>query len=185
MRPLSRSRRQKKLVVNQTLVVIVAVGLTAVALGAGVLYLNNQKGTISVLVTDDALDQFSSFNITFSEVALHRVGDGNNSSWTTIKLDTRTIDLTNLTDNITSQIGFDRVPAGTYTQLRIIVDSAVGMLKTGGNVTVRVPSGELKTNTPFELKAGGSATIVLRLNVHQAGGDYMLQPSIGSIQTKP
>lgn len=178
------------MVVNKTLAVIVAVGLTAVAIGAGYFFLNNQTGTVSLLITDDVIDQFESLNITFNEVALHREGggndsDANDSGWIRIKLDNRTIDLTNLTDNITSQVGFDRVSAGKYTQLRIIVGSAVGVLKTGENVTVRVPSGELKTHTPFDLKAGGTATIVLRLNVHQAGGDYMLQPSLGSVKTDP
>lgn len=171
------------MVVHKALAIIVAVGLTAVALAAGFIYLRDQTGSVAVLVTDDVIDQFDSLNITFNQVALHRAGDGNDSGWTTLKLDNRTIDLTNLTDNITSQVGFDRVPAGTYTQLRIIVLTAVGTMKTGENVTVTVPSGELKTNTPFELKGGGTATIVLRLNVHLASGDYKLQPSLGSIQT--
>jgi hypothetical protein len=173
------------MVVNKTLVVIIAVGIAAVAVGAGFVLLNNQTGSVSVLITDDVLDQFASLNITFNQVSIHRAGGGNDTGWTTLTLDNRTIDLTNLTDNITSQVGFDRVPAGNYTQLRIIVASAVGVLKTGQNVTVTVPSGELKTSTPFDLKGGGSATIVLRLNVHEAGGQYMLQPSLGSVSTSP
>jgi uncharacterized protein DUF4382 len=173
------------MVVNKTLVVMVAVGLTAVGVAAGFMLLNNPTGSVSVLITDDVLDQFASLNITFNQVSLHRAGGGNDSGWTTLKLDNRTIDLTNLTDNITSQVGFDRVSAGNYTQLRIIVGSAVGTLKTGQSVNVTVPSGELKTNTPFDLKGGGSATIVLRLTVHEAGGQYMLQPSLGSVSTSP
>jgi uncharacterized protein DUF4382 len=173
------------MVVNKALVVVVAVGLTAVAVGAGFYFLNNPTGSVSILVTDDAIDQFEHLNITFNQVALHRAGEGNDSGWTIIKLDNTTIDLTNLTDNITSQVGFDRVSAGSYTQLRIIVASAVGTLKTGQNVTVTVPSGELKTHTPFDLKGGGSATIVLRLIVHEAGGEYKLQPSLGSVNTSP
>jgi hypothetical protein len=173
------------MVVNKTLVLVVAVALTAVAVGAGYVLLNNNTGSVSVLVTDDALDSFDSLNITFSQVALHRADEGNDSGWTTLNFGNRTIDLTHLSDNITSQVGFDRVAAGKYTQLRIIVGSAVGTLKTGAQVTVSVPSGELKTSTPFELKSGGSATIVLHINVHEAGGGYTLQPSLGSVNASP
>lgn len=174
------------MVVNKLAVVVIAVAVGAVAMGAGYLFLNNNNtGSVSIMATDDPLDSFRSLNITFNEVALHRADAGNDSGWTTLRLANTTIDLTNLTDNITSQVGFDRVQAGKYTQLRITVGSAVGTLKTGENVTVGVPSGELKTHTPFELKAGGWATIVLRIHVIESGGGYSLQPALGSIQTGP
>jgi hypothetical protein len=162
-----------------------AVALLFIPLLGGGYYFGYHTGTISILATDDAVQQFASLNITFEEIALHSTGNLATSEWTSIKLTQRTIDLTKLSDNITAQVGLDRVQAGRYTQLRILVGSADGTLLTGEHVIVRVPGGELKTETPFDLKPLGSTTLVVRLLVVQAGPTYSLQPALGSIQAGP
>lgn len=156
-----------------------------IPLVAGGYYYGFNTGTVSIEVTDDVIADFESLNITFDEISLHSRATLSTAEWTTVKLSTRTIDLTDLTNNITSQVGLGRVQAGAYTQVRLLVSSAEGVLKTGQHVTVRVPSGELKTETPFDLDPMGQVTLVVRLLVVQAGPTYSLQPAFGSIQQGP
>lgn len=156
-----------------------------IPLVAGGYYFGYNTGSVSIQVTDDVVADFQSLNITFDEIALHSRATLSTAEWTTIRVSTRTIDLTTLTNNVTSEIGLGRVQAGTYTQLRLMVASADGVLKTGERVTVRVPSGELKTETPFDLDPRGDVTLVVRLHVVQAGQTYSLQTALGSIQQGP
>lgn len=146
-------------------------------------YFGYNVGTLTVLVTDDAVRDFDWLNITFSKVEVHGAGALTPSEWVTVSLSTRTIDLTRLADNATSVLGLDKVTAGRYSQLRLTVDSARGGLKGGGSVNVTVPSGELKTETPFELKPQGALTLTVRLQVTAAGGGYTLRPAFGGIDT--
>lgn len=163
---------------------IAAVLLLLVPSAAGAYYFGYHVGTIRVSVTDDAILDFASLNITFSEVAVHTTTALTPSPWVVLALTNRTVDLTKLDHNLSATVGFDKIQAGKYTQLRIVVANVTGVLKSGERVTVEVPSGELKTETPFELKAQGSASIVVRLLVVETGTRYLLQPALGSVITQ-
>ena len=149
---------------------------------AGAYYYGYNTGTLTLLITDDAIAEFRSLNITFAEVAIHSTNALATTPWVTVKLDTTTVDLTTLSHNVTETLGLGKIPAAKYTQLRIIVESAVGTLVTGEQVAVTVPGGELRTETPFEMEPMGELTILVRLLVNHVGSTYQLQPALGSIE---
>jgi hypothetical protein len=146
---------------------------------AGAYYFGYHTGGLTLTVTDDALPQFSTLYITFSQVQVHSNGALTASDWVTIPLAATTIDLTRLADNVTQVVGAGKVQAGAYDQVRIVVDSAQGQLKNGQHVEVTVPSGELKASGEFSVRAQGAVNVLVRLLVVEAGGTYILRPVFG------
>jgi len=162
-----------------------AVLLLFIPLVAGGYYFGYNTGTVSIQVTDDAISDFQSLNITFSEVALLGRSTLSTAEWTTVEISSHTLDLTVLNNNVSSEIGMGRVQAGTYSQLRLTVASGIGVLRSGEHVTVRFPSGEFQTETPFKLDPMGQVTLVVRILVVKSGPAYSLQTAVGSIQQGP
>jgi hypothetical protein len=148
---------------------------------AGVWYFGYNVGAVYLFVTDDAMDDFDRLDITFSEVAVHSTGALTASAWVGLDLEQTTVDLTKLRDDTTARVGFETLPAGTYTQVRLLVTSSTGVLKTGETVSVTVPGGELRANTPFDLEPQGTVSITLRIHVVKAGPVYQLAPVLGSV----
>lgn len=148
---------------------------------AGGYYFGYNVGAVSVYVTDDVIGQFAHLNITFSKIQVRSAGALTLSPWVSIDLGTSTVDLVTLHDNITARLGVSHLTAGSYSQLAVVVQSAVGDLKAGGSTQVNVPSGELKTDAPFTVKAQGEISLVLRLHIVEAGGSYNLRPVFGGV----
>ncbi len=150
---------------------------------AGGYYFGYNVGAVSVYVTDDEIEQFAHLNITFSEIQVKSSGALTLSPWVSIELGTSTVDLVSLHDNITQRLGVSRLTAGSYSQLRVVVQSAVGDLKDGSSTAVSVPSGELKTDAPFTVRAQSEISLVLRLHLVQTAGNYNLRPVFGGVST--
>jgi len=111
----------------------------------------------------------------------------------------RTCDLKKLT---TAQdvLGTGPLPAGHYTQLRLIVASAVIYFENattgtacaptiaapaGRNAAVDIPSGEVRLNREFDLSSGGTS-ILLDFDGDQSvretgNGRFMMTPVIGIV----
>jgi len=114
-----------------------------------------------------------------------RKNDTGGSGWITLNLTMRTIDLV-APGNLTELLGLDLLPPGCYTQLRIVVDSATGVMADGTAVNFTVPSGVLKLRGPFAV--GGNETLSLAVNlshiIHESGaGDWKLGPVLGQLGT--
>jgi hypothetical protein len=146
---------------------------------AGAYYFGYHTGVLTLTVTDDALLEFSTLYITFSQVQVHANGALTTSDWVSIQPAATTIDLTRLADNVTQVVGAGKVQAGAYNQVRLVIDSAEGQLRSGKHVEVAVPSGELKANGEFSVRAQGAVSVLVRLHVVVAGGTYMLSPVFG------
>ena len=162
---------------------VLALGLGLILAGA-LYYLSIPAvGTLTIEVRD-APTEFTRVIVTFSEVRIHRADAGNESGWLNLSLVTSTIDFMSL-GNLTEVLALDRVPAGQYTQIRIVVSSASGTMIGGASVSMRVPDGILRTDTPFELKAGGATTVTLDFDlshsIQQAGGSWTFIPVLGSV----
>ena len=141
-------------------------------------------GTLHIQVKD-APSNWLHLNITFDRIEIHRAGAGNESGWLSVNLTTRSIDFIAL-GNLTQTLAVDKIAAGTYTQLRIVVGQALGTTAVGTRVTMVVPDqGVLKTDTPFALPGGGSATVTLDFDlarsVHEVQGEWFFQPVLGSV----
>jgi len=163
--------------------VAVVLAVLLIPVGAGVYYFVLNVGQLTIAVTDDEIEKFSSLNITFSEIRVHTTTAITPDAWVSVKLAQTTVDLSKLRNNISAVIGLARIPAGQYTQLRIVVQSADGVLKNGQRALVQVPRGELNAEALFSMPLQGDIYIPVRLDVIDFGGHYQLQPAVGSIES--
>jgi len=140
---------------------ILVVCLVGVAAGYIVWsYVLNDEGTLIVKVTDEPIDEFDKVFVTFSEIKVQKSGE--NAGWYTVSLQTKTVDLLGLhKKNATEVLGIDKLKAGKYTQIWIVVESAKGVKTSGEEITFIVPDGTLKIITPFEVKKGESTTLII------------------------
>ncbi|HEY1305514.1 MAG TPA: DUF4382 domain-containing protein [Vicinamibacterales bacterium] len=163
-------------------------------------------GTLNVRLTDSPFTDAKAVLVTFSEVSVHR----EDAEWTKVPFAdpaamTRTCDLKKLQGPI-DILGIGPVPAGHYTQIRLVVvsttiyfdnpsDPAVPPCATtiaepaGAKASVTIPSGEIKLNRSFDLAADGTLSIDLDFDgdksIHLTGSStYTMSPvvAIKSVQ---
>ena len=146
------------------------------------------SGTLEVRVGDVPSKNFSFVNITFSQIKVHR--SGNDSGWTNISFEERTVDLLTLhRNNITETIGMDNVSEGDYDKIWIVISKATGVLsETGENVTFDVPSGDLKIQHFIDVKAGKKTTVTVDIDAGRSilavGHIYKLLPVISFVEVE-
>lgn len=183
----------------------------ALALGTGCLIAacgggggsDGGQGSARFYLTDAPACGYDEVNVTVEKLRVHQdegaaeADDG----WTELVLSpARKINLLDLTNGVLEELGTVALPAGTYTQVRLVltdnVDSGApdnSLVLTGGNgseIPLRTPSGQqsgLKINTDFAVGAGQTADLVLDFDacqsVVQAGssGNYNLKPVLRAI----
>lgn len=164
---------------------VFAIAVTGLLLIGGLAFMGSiTSGTLYVYVRDAPID-WRQLNVVFSDIQVHRAGGGNESGWLHLPLSAPSIDFVALA-NLTRLLALDRAPSGKYTQLRLVVNSVDGVLNDGTHVTLVVPSGELKTTTPFDVPGSGAVTVTLDFDlassIHFAGGKWIFRPVLGSIQ---
>jgi hypothetical protein len=141
-------------------------------------------GTLDVSIQDAPAANFSHVYVTFDQIAVHPA-DGNASDWQTVNLTERTIDLASV-KNVPQLLGNANLKAGTYTQLRIVVQSAQGVMVNGTKVNFTVPSGELKTADAFNITLGQTTSLTIDINlarsIVEAGNTWIFTPVLGSVQ---
>ncbi|WP_052886048.1 DUF4382 domain-containing protein [Thermoproteus uzoniensis] len=150
-------------------VAAVVVVLAAVAF----LYFYLSQGRVDVYVSDPPAPNLAIY-LTFTSVALHRVG--NNSGWVVIFNGSKTIALTHTPQLLVSA----SAPAGEYNEVFFTVSSAT--IEIGGvNITARIPSGVFKVHITGGMRlSGGSAEKLLISFPHvaYANGQIIISPSI-------
>ncbi|TFW09238.1 DUF4382 domain-containing protein, partial [Oxalobacteraceae bacterium OM1] len=154
-------------------------------------------GTLNVALTDAPACGFDAVNVTVTKVRVHQSGNASetDAGWTDITLNpARKINLVNLTNGVLESLGQAALPAGHYSQLRLVLaaDStgpglANSVVPTGGTETALVtPSAAqsgLKLIHEFDVAAGGSADLTLDFDacksvVKRGNGAYGLKPVI-------
>ncbi len=162
--------------------IAVVIIVVAASVGAYALMTSGKKGTIQVYVGDSA-GEWAHVNVTFDQVQVHKANATNNS-WISISIKNGTLDLAQLV-NISALLGEGKIGAGKYTQLRIDVKSATGVMTNGTQVTFTVPSGELKTTNPFNVTAGGTTKIVVDIDLDHSivhsGNTWKFNPVLGHV----
>jgi hypothetical protein len=161
-------------------VIVIVVAVVAAGLYVTV---SATTGTVSVRVKDQPAE-WSHVNVTFSEVQVHQIGGDNSTGWKTLAVSGGTIDLIPLT-NISAFLASASIPTGQYTQIRIVVSSATGVMLNGTHVAFTVPSGELKTTNPFNVTPGDTTTLILEFDlsqsiIHNASG-WIFKPVLGRV----
>lgn len=127
----------------------------------------SDSGTVTFSVTDAKPllpDNVESFYVEFSEVWVHKPGEG----WRELPLveSPYTIDLLQFYDGFTTElVPPTKLSSGKYTQVRFVVSSAtMGVSDGHGGITERVveiPSENLKTDKNFTIDLGPDAAIDL------------------------
>ena len=118
-------------------------------------------GSVEVRLTDAPSDDFQSATIFVSQVTVN--GSGASATDQVISNTKASYDLLTLQNGVTATLGTSAVPTGTYSQVRLLVDSARVVLKAGntftdGSTTARlsVPSG---SQTGIKVNFSGPVTV--------------------------
>ena len=163
-------------------VAVIAVVVVA-SVGAYTILNSEKKGTIQVYVKD-AVGPWAHVNVTFDTVKVHRANETNDSGWVSLSVKNGTLDLVQFV-NISALLGEGKVAVGKYTQLRIVVVSASGVMTNGTQVNFTVPSGELKTTNPFNVVEDGTTKLTVDIDlehsINYANGKWIFKPVLGSV----
>jgi len=160
--------------------------------------------TFNLMLKDSPFADAKSVLVTFSEVTAHRDTESN---FTTVPFaagaTARTCDLKKL-QTAQDVLGTGTLPAGHYTQVRLVVSSATIYFDNaaagaacaptiaapaGRNAPVDIPSGEVKLNRQFEVPASGTTTMLLDFDgdrsIRETGnGRYMMTPVIAVVSVQ-
>ncbi len=154
-------------------------------------------GTLAVGLTDAPACGFDAVNVTVNKVRVNTSSSASDTEggWSEVVLSpARKINLLNLTNGIVEQLGQTSLPAGKYTQVRLVLDAKTGnamansVVPTGGTaeVALETPSGVtsgIKLTGDIDVVAGQRSELVLDFDacksvVTRGNGKYALKPVI-------
>jgi hypothetical protein len=167
--------------------------------GGGIGGTGAPMGTMRVSITDAPSCGYDAVYVTVEKVRVHQTAsaaDGD-AGWSEIALTpARRIDLLSLTNGVLDELGETQLPAGTYSQLRLVLadngasapfQNAVVPSDTGVEVALDTPSAQqsgLKLQTNIEVPADKVADVVLDFDACRSvvkrgnSGRYNLKPVI-------
>jgi len=131
----------------------------------------------------DGITGFDSLNVTFSKARIYTIGNNSTEeNYTEASLDNVTVDLTQLGENATTIANLTLEP-GNYSKVELFVSNVSGVVD-GKNVTVKVPSGKLVIEGPFEIVANETTEFVFHIHVVKLGHKdvYNLLPVISKAE---
>jgi hypothetical protein len=153
-------------------------------------------GTLSVALTDAPACGFDAVNVTVNKVRVNASANASDTDagWTDITLNpARKINLLNLTNGVLDTLGQTPLPAGHYSQLRLVLDAnANTVVPTGGTeqalVTPSAVQSGIKLTNEFDVAAGQHVDLVLDFDacksvVTQGKGRYLLKPVVKVVPT--
>ena len=173
-----------------------ALVLAACGGGGGSVATTVPEGTVRLALTDAPSCGYDHVYVTVERVRMHKSDGAGDSEggWEEIVLATpKRLDLLELTNGTLEELGQTDVPAGTYSQIRLVLAANSGanplansVHPTGGTeVPLKTPSAQqsgLKLKAKFEVEADGLADLVLDFDacrsIVTAGGSggYNLKP---------
>lgn len=161
-------------------------------------------GTLGVSLTDAPACGFDAVNVTVRQVRVHQSSGAseNAGGWSEITLTpARKINLLDLTNGVLEYLGETALPAGHYTQLRLVLEpnnasspfsnSVVPSSAPGTEIALVTPSAVqsgIKLSHQFDVAAGQRMDLVLDFDacksvVTLGNGRYLLKPVIKVIPT--
>jgi heat shock protein HslJ len=140
------------------------------------------ESNFRLLISDDAnaIDKFTSVNVTISEIGVHSGSTGN---WTTIVPDIDVVDLKPLIGENALEIWSGNLTAGEYNKVFVYVTGVNGTLTEeygGRTADIKLPGDKLQISKPFTVSDNATTSFVYDITVVEAGksGQYILQPQI-------
>ena len=156
---------------------------------------DSDTGTLRLALTDAPACGFDTVFVTIQKVRVHKSSDANDidGGWSEIVLNpAKKVDLLSLTNGKLEELGQTVLPAGKYTQLRLVLAENNGApfansaKPTGeSEVALQTPSGQqsgLKTNIDITVAANTTSDFVIDFDacksIVAAGGSgkYLLKP---------
>ena len=182
--------------VQLTLGALAVAGLAACG-GGG----DGGSGSLRLALTDAPACGYDAVNVTIEKLRVHQSGNAgdNDAGWSEIVLNpAKRVNLLNLTNGVLDELGQTPLPAGKYTQLRLVLadNSSANpllnsVLPTGGTeVALKTPSGQqsgVKTKINIDIAADKMADFVLDFDacksvvVAGGSGQYLLKPVVSVI----
>ena len=110
---------------KRAMMALVLAGLAAGCGGGGDSGRGPGPGTLGVSMTDSPSCGFDAVNVTVVKVRVHKSSSatGSDAGWTDITLNpARKINLLDLNNGVLDYFGQTALPAGHYTQLRLVLD---------------------------------------------------------------
>ena len=190
----------------RSLLVSVALGVVSFGCSDSPSGPSGTAGTLSLRITDSPFTDAKAVLVTFSEVTAHR----SEESWLKVPFadsaaTSRTCDLKRLEGSAQDLLGSGPLPAGQYTMVRLVVQSATIYFDNpstsatpcassitspqGRSASVTIPSGEVKLNRGFTLAADTATTILLDFDgdrsIQETGnGRFTMSPVIGILSVQ-
>jgi len=159
-------------------------------------------GSLRVSLTDAPSGVFDAVNVTVSKVRVHTSATAaeGDAGWTDITLNPpRKINLLNLVNGVLDELGQTSLPAGHYTQLRLVlvantatqIANSVVLAGTTAEIAIDTPSAVqsgIKLINEFDVAAGQRADLVLDFDVDKSivprgNGSYALKPVVKVLPT--
>lgn len=173
---------------------VLVAGLAACGGGGG----TADSGTLRLALTDAPACGYDAVNVTIEKVRVHQSSSAGNtdSGWSEVVLNpARRVNLLSLQNGVLEELGQTPLPAGKYTQLRLVLADNTGatpmansVLPTGGTeAPLKTPSGQqsgVKTNINIDIAANQMADFVLDFDacksvvVAGGSGQYLLKPVV-------
>lgn len=150
------------------------------------------SGVLGVSLTDAPACGFDKVFVTVSKVRVHQSSTAadTDAGWSDITLNpARKIDLLSLNNGAIDSLGQTPLPAGHYTQLRLVLDpNANSVVVTGSStetalITPSAVQSGIKLVNEFDVASGKRVDLMLDFNacksiVHRSNGSYTLKPVI-------
>jgi len=167
--------------------------LTIAACGGGS---TSTNGTLQLSLTDAPGCGYDAVNVTITDISVHQssTAAATDAGWVHVPITAQKINLLNLQNGVLATLGQTPLPAGSYTQMRLLLASNNGMtlansvVPTGGSeVALKTPSGQqtgLKMNVDIKIEADQMADFVVDFNACKsvvsagASGMYLLKPVV-------
>ena len=160
------------------------------------------SGTLSVSLTDSPACGFDEVNVSVDRVRVHRSASAadTDAGWHEIVLPTtRRINLLDLTNGTLESLGETQLPAGRYTQMRLVLAAnggatpmanSVVLSGSGNEIALTTPSGQqsgLKMNMDVDVPEWKVADVVIDFDACKSvvkrgnSGLYNLKPVLSAI----
>ncbi|MGK7369775.1 MAG: DUF4382 domain-containing protein, partial [Candidatus Halalkalibacterium sp. M3_1C_030] len=144
-------------------------------------------GTLQVRMVDAPIDNAKEVNVVVNSVQVNN--SETDTGWVTINEPEQSYNLLDLTNGAYAVLGEAELEAGTYEQIRLILDTEGNTIvfENGDTESLFIPSGAqtgVKLNVNAEIEPGFTYTLILDFNasksVVKAGnsGKYLLKPVI-------
>ncbi len=167
--------------------------------GGGIGGTGVDSGTMRLSITDAPACGFDTVHVTIDRVRVHRsaTASDTDTGWSEVVLQpARRIDLLTLTNGVLEELGQTSLPAGTYTQMRLVLApntaaqplaNAVKPTGEAAEVALDTPSGQqsgIKLGINVDVPAGQVVDVVLDFDACQSvvrrgnSGRYNLKPVI-------